>query len=464
MAKKVYVGAENFTKRDLPSGYTQVEYIESSGTQYIDTGFTPNQDTRVVMDVQLTTYTSSTNQWLFCGRTATKNSAVGFFHYQNLFGACYGSEQSMSISSMDALTRLLIDSNKNNLVFNEVAYSFSEQTFTSGGNLVLLARNSNGTVDMFASARLYSCKVYDSGNLIRDYVPCINSDGTVGLYDMVNGLFYGNAGTGAFTAGNGYKTDVAREVKKIYLGAEGVAREIQKGYVGVNGVARRFWLNGTPIGELDVGNTIWMNVNGTAREFIIVNQGIPSDSSMYDSSCDGTWLLLKDLYTKMVWDSTDNDYENSDIHAYLCETFLSLLDSDIQAIVKQVKIPYQKGNGSSESVSSGVNGLTAKIFLLSGYECGFTKSDDSVFPEDGACLDYFTVNGGNDTKRVAYYNGEAWHWALRTPKLKTTAYLWHVNMYGSYQYHGRSNTDYVRPALILPSDTLVDENMNVLAD
>ena len=64
MAKKAYIGVGNFTKRALPSGYTQVEYIESKSgeTQYIDTGFIPNQDTRVV----LSAYNASTSSgWAY---------------------------------------------------------------------------------------------------------------------------------------------------------------------------------------------------------------------------------------------------------------------------------------------------------------------------------------------------------------------------------------------------------------
>ena len=157
----------------------------------------------------------------------------------------------------------------------------------------------------------------------------------------------------------------------------------------------------TKLSALSVGSSVYLNVNGTKTEFLVVNQGLPS--SLYDSSCNGTWLLMKQIYTTRTWDSSNNDYENSDIHSYLNGTFLGLLDSDIQAAVKQVKIPYRKGTGSGGSTVSGSSGLSTKIFLLSGYELGWTTSNSSYFPVDGAKLSYFDSGTGTtaNNKRIA---------------------------------------------------------------
>ena len=72
---------------------------------------------------------------------------------------------------------------------------------------------------------------------------------------------------------------------------------------------------------------------------------------------------MKTCYPKMKWDSTNNDYGNSDIHAYLNNEFFSLFDTNIQSAIKQVKIPYF----NSSEVKNGANGLSTKVFLLSGY-------------------------------------------------------------------------------------------------
>ena len=95
---------------------------------------------------------------------------------------------------------------------------------------------------------------------------------------------------------------------------------------------------GTPIGDLEVGTTVKINVNSTQREFLVVHQGLPS--SMYDESCNGTWLLMKDIYERRQWNNRkSNYYRNSTISQYLNETFLGLFNLDIQEVIQQVKIP-----------------------------------------------------------------------------------------------------------------------------
>ena len=217
----------------------------------------------------------------------------------------------------------------------------------------------------------------------------------------------------------------------------------------------------TKLGSMSVGSTVKLKLGGTARDFLVVHQGLPS--SMYDSSCNGTWLLLKDIYTTRTWDSSNNDYKNSDIHSYLNGTFLNLFDNDIKNAIKQVKIPYQNGTGSGGSVASGANGLSCKIFLLSGYEVGFSTSDNSYFPRDGAKLSYFSSGTGSaaNNKRIANYNGSATYWWLRSPLTLNTYYVWSVDSNGNYNGWYYSSTYGVRPALVLDSSLSVSDDGSV---
>lgn len=217
----------------------------------------------------------------------------------------------------------------------------------------------------------------------------------------------------------------------------------------------------TKLGSMSVGSTVKLKLGGTARDFLVVHQGLPS--SMYDSSCNGTWLLLKDIYTTRQWDSSNNDYKNSDIHSYLNGTFLNLFDNDIKNAIKQVKIPYQNGTGSGGSVASGANGLSCKIFLLSGYELGWTTSDSSYFPRDGAKLSYFSSGTGSaaNNKRIANYNGSATLWWLRSPYTYGTNYVWYVFSDGDYNFCYYYYTYGVRPALVLDSSLSVSDDGSV---
>lgn len=211
-----------------------------------------------------------------------------------------------------------------------------------------------------------------------------------------------------------------------------------------------------------VGSTVKLKVNGTAKEFIVVHQGKPS--SLYDDSCNGTWLLMMDIYENRVWQSGNiNKYESSDIHTYLNNTFLNLFESNIRDAIKQVKIPYRKNGGSGGTDQSGANGLSAKIFLLSGYEVGWTTSDYSYFPVDGAKLSYFESGTGTsaNNKRIANLNGSAAYWWLRSPHTNGTSGVWHVNSNGNYNFNSASVSYGIRPALILPSTLLVSDDGTV---
>lgn len=209
-----------------------------------------------------------------------------------------------------------------------------------------------------------------------------------------------------------------------------------------------------------IGSTIKLKVNGSAKDFIVVHQGKPS--SVYDDSCSGTWLLMKDIYENRQWHSSDtNDYANSTIHSYLNSTFLAMLDSNIQKAIKQVKLPYRKGSGTSTTVTSGSNGLPAKIFLLSATEMSFNFS---YMPSgEGAELAYFKgcVDNSSDSKRVAYLNGSAAHWWLRSPYCYYSYGALYVNSSGDWNFSFCSNSYGIRPALILPSTLLVSDDGTV---
>lgn len=210
-----------------------------------------------------------------------------------------------------------------------------------------------------------------------------------------------------------------------------------------------------------IGSTIKLKVNGSARNFIVVHQGKPS--SVYDDSCNGTWLLMQDIYENRAWHSSNtNDYANSTIHSYLNSTFLNLFESNIKNSIKQVKLPYRKGSGTSTTVTSGSNGLSAKIFLLSATETSF---DFSYMPSgEGAELAYFKgcADNSSDSKRVAYLNGSAAGWWLRSPYCGGNSnYALCVRSNGDWSYSYCSSSSGIRPALILPSTLLVSDDGTV---
>ena len=254
--------------------------------------------------------------------------------------------------------------------------------------------------------------------------------------------------------------NTARKVKELYVGVGNTARVVQKAYIGVGNVARLWYTRGTQLGSLAVGSSVYFKVNNVRTQWLVVQQGNPS-TSLYDSSCDGTWLLMKDIYKKRQWnDSNYNDYAGSTIHSYLNSTFLGRLETGVRSAVKQVKIPYRKGAGSSQTAATGSNGLSAKIFLLSATETGFSGSSSYVptpFGE-GANLTYFD----STSKRIANLNGSATSWSLRSPNCDGSTMATYIDPKGYLSKVICYTSTGIRPCLILPKGTLLDDNNNVI--
>ena len=216
------------------------------------------------------------------------------------------------------------------------------------------------------------------------------------------------------------------------------------------------------LGAKAVGSIVKIKVNGASKDFIVVQQGNPNTST-YDSSCAGTWLLMKDIYEKRQWNSSNtNDYANSTIHSYLNSTFLNLLEPNIKRAIKQVKLPYRKGSGSSETVTSGSNGLSAKIFLLSAAETSFSHA---YMPSgEGTELAYFKgcADDSSDSKRVAYFGRFADFWWLRSPSCSGYSnYALYVGSDGGLDDYLSPSSYGIRPAFVLPSTLLVSDDGTV---
>lgn len=216
------------------------------------------------------------------------------------------------------------------------------------------------------------------------------------------------------------------------------------------------------LGTKSVGSIVKLKENGAAVNYIVVHQGRPSSS--YDTSCDGTWLLRQDIAENRVWDSgNSNVLESSDIQSYLNGTWINRYDTDIRNAIKQVKIPYRQNGGSSGTDRNGANGLSCKIFLLSGREVGFTNNESSYFPNDGSKLDYF-ISGNTSSaqqRRVANLNGSATHWWLRSPYADDTYNVWSVYSNGDCNIWSANYSYGVRPALVLPSTLLVSDDGSI---
>lgn len=228
------------------------------------------------------------------------------------------------------------------------------------------------------------------------------------------------------------------------------------------------------LGDVAVGEIVKLNENGSPVEYIVVHQGKPS--SIYSESCDGTWLLRRESAAQRAWNSSDNtSYEKSSIHSWLNNTMIARFSLDIQNAIQQVKIPYLKnGNTDDKTSQTGESGLSCKVFLLSGYEVGFTNRSATSggvivdFPDDGSKLDYFIsglTTSANNRRKIYGENSISSFWVLRTQEIDLPLSIVRVNADGSMGTQSPSLSNYrIRPCVIVSVDADVSYDNLVTAN
>ena len=235
-----------------------------------------------------------------------------------------------------------------------------------------------------------------------------------------------------------------------------------------NEVSAMFSLSDAPVisadslGAREVGDVVKIMENGVPTNFIVVHKGNPNPE-MYDNSCDGVWLLRERGYKNIAWDSENNDYENSDIHAYLNEEYINLIGESVRRIIKIGKIPFQRGKGSDrQEISVKGNGLACSAFLLSASEVGLINS---FYNDIGSKLSYFLEGDSNEialNRRICYNNGSAAFWWSRTPSnsTRTSDCVIFIRPKGDCNIEPvtRSGTNFVRPAFTLPYTAKVNSD------
>ena len=226
-----------------------------------------------------------------------------------------------------------------------------------------------------------------------------------------------------------------------------------------------------PISALAVGSSVFLKTYDPVleynvdTEFVIVHQGNP-DSSIYDSSCDGTWLLKKTLYENTEkWDTNNvNNFATSHMNTWLNNTYFNQIVA--KDIIKKVNLPYLPGG-----TASSIQNMETSVFLLGLVEVGADSSTAgwSTMPVDGAKLDYFTANvtdpsGAAEKRKVATRTGGTAYWWLRSPLKTSTGNVWNVNPNGYFDgtFSAVSGNSSIRPAFILPFDTQVDFQGNIV--
>ena len=201
-------------KYAIPAAYQEVEYIQSSGTQLIDTNVTVNNDSdRYEIGFKPD---DSTGNYFIAGSGWQENGKVWVYHYPsgnafNLYITDTGGVQRLiSGTKGTPAERYDVIYDAKNLYVNGMLTDSSATGYTFGSTpYTFTLFNSKNSSGYAAKTRIYYFKLYQSNICTRDMVPCYRkSDGVIGMYDKVNSVFYTNSGTGVFTKG----TDINRTV------------------------------------------------------------------------------------------------------------------------------------------------------------------------------------------------------------------------------------------------------------
>ena len=190
----------------LPSGYTELEYIESTGTQYIDTGIKPNQDTSIEIEAIPSAVGETYLGEGFCPYAAgvsNNDSAFECYTSHDQYEFDYdGQIAYLATATVGDVLKINHSKNVVSLTVNGAdAYTqiFEYKSFESPYTLTLFARHRASLV--YSKGKIKKCKIKSGDTLVGDFYPAKSINGTIGLYDLVNSAFYTNAGTGVFTAG-----------------------------------------------------------------------------------------------------------------------------------------------------------------------------------------------------------------------------------------------------------------------
>lgn len=208
---KAYLGSDLVYEKNVEPPYTELEYIQSTGTQYIDTGFKPNNNSKVEINMYYKKGTSSNVGMFLYG--ARNEGAVAMFgcyidastdlSHGDRVEARYGTQNASRLSISNASRHYFIQDKNKFIIDNSTTQTLNTATFQTNYNMTIFAMNTGGTVGTYTlnGNRLYYMRIYDNGNLVRDFIPVLDSNNVPCLYDKVTKSFFYNAGTGTFNYG-----------------------------------------------------------------------------------------------------------------------------------------------------------------------------------------------------------------------------------------------------------------------
>ena len=416
-AKSLIYG-ESIGSVTLPDGYTQIEYIQSSGNEFIDTGWAPNNNTRVVIDIEI--LKSNGTYAVFGGRSTMSTDSFSVFIVNGKFRSDYGNAN--VTTTVNASGRFLIDKNKNDFTVNGETFTNTTATFSSYRSLALFTVKGSGTSsseydDRFVTAKLYSCVIYDNGNKVRELIPAKNSSGRAGLFDIIENTFYTDGNSGVFTAGPEVLPveDEEQEIDNFAIKLS----QLKRLYIYLNPPIPDFvnpitgsWSDLASLSsEITSDNLQYykdyytpflgqkreiVESRGSSREWELI--GVCNDTKSTGETAMLTWSCLAAV-TSMYMSSSTSDNRPSSAHnwegsyprSWLMYTYINRLPDDLVPYIAEVGKECTPGYGGATITHD-------KLWILSKAEVGLGGGIGTAYPN-------FYSNSNNRRLRKAAPRG-----------------------------------------------------------
>ena len=405
----------------LPTEYQEVEYIQSSGTQYIDTGYIVNA--------------SDTISWEFTAMIPSQSEAFmganGYLQFHvtssgvgvsTLNASGLGSKKTFRIDFSNSVTQLYID----NTLVETKNWSGSYNGTNVKLGIFKLGDADNGwhTTTSPVSCTLYEYAINIGENEVSRCVPCYRkADNVAGLYDLVNNVFYTNAGSGVFAVG--------ADSNKHAIATITPGGVIPMQYA----LRRRMMINvskGLPISDLSLGTLIRIVDSDGGQGY--ANYEI-ADINNFVSG--GVVLVRKNIHSKSAFGSSTY-YPGGTLDNTMTSIYNSLPEK-LQSKIMDATFALE-GSGS----------ITRKVFALTYTMTGFGENHGTA---EGKALQLYTSN----ENRIKKYNGSADNWWLSSPEVP---YAHLILTDGAASYHGRPNPHGVVPAFVIPANAVYGPTPN----
>lgn len=186
----------------LPNGYKRCEYLESTGTQYINTEYLMTDSTGIWNIAKLITDTDPVT--VGCAQNSINIYPPRWSYWNNNSYYAWGSANNMSIkgnkSSFESSLNYLNDKKAILVTEPSTSYSYDLGSLTTFPTvpLYIFGRNNNGTLSNIWKGRIYRVKISEGSEVVRDYIPCLDGDGVPCMRDIIQGVDYRNNGSGNF--------------------------------------------------------------------------------------------------------------------------------------------------------------------------------------------------------------------------------------------------------------------------